>query len=66
MPMRLPSEPRDGASYLKGYNDAKLDYEVRHGRWIVNKCSVCGFLATEWVGRCHYCPNCGADMRKSR
>ena len=35
---------------------------VKHGRWIVNECSLCGFLTTEWVGSCHYCPNCGARM----
>lgn len=35
---------------------------VRHGRWIVNECSLCGFLTTEWIERCHYCPNCGATM----
>lgn len=31
MPMRLPSEPRDSVPYLKGYYDAKSDYEVKHG-----------------------------------
>ena len=39
MPMRLPCEPRDSVSYLKGYNDAKLDYELR----TVNK------MADKWI-----------------
>lgn len=50
MPMRLPCEPRDSVPYLKGYYDAKLDYEVKHGHWIKMSdadgvywaCSECG------------------------
>ena len=75
MPMRLPCEPRDSVSYLKGYYDAKLDYEVRHGRWEDEKyrwiksismwwstsyeCSICGEAG---IKNWNYCPNCGARM----
>lgn len=76
MPMRLPNEPRDSAVYLKGYCDAKLDYEVQHGMWVNDKglyrCSECNELWTEWwvnvvpIERMNkmmkYCPNCGARM----
>lgn len=47
--------------------------ELRKGTWIdVNdnpldvrmKCSVCGVIDTP-LARWNFCPNCGADMRKS-
>ena len=70
MPMRLPSEPRDSVSYLRGYNDAKLDYEVRHGRWINDRwdgdvnyhtCNACGVeIRVTYFD--NYCSNCGARM----
>lgn len=70
MPMRLPSEPRDSISYLKGYEDAKLDYEVRHGRWINDRweggvnyhtCNACGVeIRVTYFD--NYCPNCGTRM----
>lgn len=66
MPMRLPCEPRDSVSYLKGYYDAKLDYEVRHGRWInhgsFEVCSVCGEEQYGHDSGRYYCQNCGARM----
>lgn len=28
------------------------------------KCTVCGkIISADWRKNCHYCPNCGADMR---
>ena len=47
MPMRLPSDPRDSVSYLHGYNDAKLDYEVRHGSMTVFD----GYSLTQYVAK---------------
>ena len=68
MPMRLPSDPRDSVPYLKGYNDAKLDYEVQHGRWewiggygYQYRCSECIRCVEH---RTKYCPHCGAKMDK--
>jgi hypothetical protein len=29
------------------------------------KCTVCGkIIPADWRKNCHYCPNCGADMRE--
>ena len=72
MPIRLPGEPRDSALYLKGYHDAKLDYEVKHGRWVDRKfedgewyhtCSVCRMVLREYAFD-NFCGNCGAKMDK--
>ena len=66
MAMRLPSDPKESVPYLRGYYDAKADYEVKHGRWVsigntvMAKCS-CGFFTDKWKTY-HYCPNCGAKM----
>lgn len=69
MAMRLPSDPKESVPYLRGYYDAKEDYEVKHGRWINGKCSVCGEHALCWLmssGYCSspYCPWCGARMNE--
>jgi Fe-S oxidoreductase len=49
--------------------------EERHGEWVKNKsefyvCSECDTTCPYdvnddgfWDWTCHYCPNCGADMR---
>lgn len=53
MPMRLPSDPREAIVYLRGYYDAKADYEVqleeKTGKWIRN------FDGNEWYW---FCSNC--------
>lgn len=63
MAMRLPSDPKESVPYLRGYYDAKEDYEVKHGHWIFTnlypKCSICGLYGVEDM---QYCPNCGATM----
>ena len=76
MAMRLPSEPKESVPYLRGYYDAKADYEVKHGRWVYGNdfhwytanCSLCGYrrstdikTSERWNGW-RYCPNCGAKM----
>lgn len=68
MPMRLSCEPRDSASYLKGYCDAKLDYEVRHAKRIVvchegNSYSyVCEACETPVDSCDNFCRGCGAKL----
>jgi hypothetical protein len=50
---------------------------VKHGKWIqadrqqyfrkhypASQCSICGWRKN-YSGKYNYCPNCGADMRKS-
>lgn len=58
-----------------GYSEVVEYAPVRHGKWIKDEsglycCSECGKVCPYDVQAdiieywtCHYCPNCGADMR---
>ena len=54
--------------YENGYEDGKRD-AVKHGRWVdaygirKSKCKNCGVAFGRVMEDCHFCPNCGADMR---
>ena len=57
--------------YVNGYKDAKKKFDRPHGEWETcidteyRKCSYCGnVVMLEESVRFHFCPNCGADMRK--
>ena len=55
--------------YLKGYNDA-LKHEQKIGKWIDDKCSVCGkgiedlISSPEWYRNEEpkFCPFCGVKL----
>lgn len=72
---------KDGEVFQRMINDAPTVQADRpHGEWIEREdwngdsyydCSVCGesfvlFDGTPSMNLYHYCPNCGADMRKEK
>ena len=47
---------------LKIMTDEQPTIQPKRGKWINDRCSVCGYGVMPW-NNTPYCHNCGADMR---
>lgn len=64
----------DRHQYEQGYEDAKKKYKAPEGQWIIiDGDKICPFCKTGTMGRAnasvpffHFCPYCGADLRKHK
>lgn len=62
--------PYQRAEIARWLRDAPTIEERKTGKWIRGKCDQCGAHAPFWpmastYYESDYCPNCGADMRKT-
>lgn len=64
----------DRHQYEQGYEDAKKKYKAPDGQWIIiDGDKICPFCMMGTMGKAnasvpffHFCPYCGADLRKHK